>query len=127
MHPPGKKFTSIDAYHATFPEHILEKLDEIRAIIHDAVPEAEEVISYNMPAFRIKEGVLLYYAGYKKHIGFYPAGPAAIEEFRKELTGYKQSTGAIQFPLDQALPKELIQKIAVFRLSRVLEKAKAKK
>lgn len=108
------KFSSIDEYHASFPREIEEKLEQLRQIITEAAPEVTECISYNMPAFR-KNTVLVYYAAAKNHIGFYPT-PKPIAIFKDELSKYKTSKGAIQFSLNDPLPKELIQKIVRFRL-----------
>lgn len=94
-----------------------QKLIELREILIEVLPEATETISYKMPAF--KQGkVLLYYAGYKNHIGFYPT-PQPIEQFKDKLTKYSWSKGAIQFQLDKPLPKKLIQEITLFRLKQV--------
>lgn len=116
---------NIDAYIATFPEYTRELLEQMRAIIHKAAPKAEETISYQMPAFKAN-GMLVYFAGYQHHIGFYPT-PSGIENFKKELAAYKSSKGAVQFPLDKRLPAALITKIVKFRLKEDAEKAKAKK
>src|SRR5690242_18308718 len=92
--PYGKiKFKTIDEYHAQFNGKTLLRLDEMRKLIRSSVPEAEEVISYNMPAFK-QNTVLVYYAAGKEHIGFYPT-PHPISIFRKELVNYKTSKGAI--------------------------------
>ena len=114
--PYGKiKFKSIDEYHQHFDGITLNRLNEIRKSINDAAPSAEEVISYNMPAFK-KNGVLVYYAAYKEHIGFYPtASPVKI--FKEELSKYKTSKGAIQFPLDKSIPVALVKKIVKFRVA----------
>lgn len=129
---PGTKFTSVTEYFSIFPAPIKTKLKEMKKIIQAAAPEAEEVISYNMPAFKM-DGVLVYYAGYKEHIGFYPTG-SGISAFKKEIEGYKSSKGAVQFPLDEPLPVALITKMVKYRVKEdkakakeKLEKAKAKK
>jgi len=119
------KFKSIDEYHQNFNGISLKRLNEIRNIIKAASPGAEEVISYNMPAFR-KNKVLVYYAAAKEHIGFYPT-PNPIKVFSKELSGYKTSKGAIQFPLDKTIPVSLVKKIVRFRILEDAEKAKTKK
>lgn len=112
-----KTYTNIDAYIADFPKEVAEKLTAIRNCIHETAPKAEETISYNMPAFRQKK-ILVYFAAFKKHIGFYalPSGNAA---FQKELAQYKTGKGSIQFPLDEDLPMDLIQQIVAFRLAEV--------
>jgi uncharacterized protein YdhG (YjbR/CyaY superfamily) len=119
------KFESIDQYHATFPENVQVLLDELRETIKQAAPNAEEVISYNMPAFK-QNGVLVYYAAYKNHIGFYPT-PAPLVKFKDLLDKYQTSKGAIQFPLDAGISKSLVKKIVKFRIEEDEKKAKAKK
>lgn len=118
------KPTSVEEYFSWFPKEIREKLELTRQTIREAVPQAEEVISYHMPAFRTKE-VLVYYAAAKNHLGFYPTG-SPISEFKKELEAYKTSKGAIQIPYDQPLPLKLIADIAKFRFFEVEEKKKSK-
>jgi len=93
----------------------------LRKTIKTAAPAAEEVISYNMPAIK-QNGILVYYAAYKAHIGFYPT-PSAIEAFKKELSKYESSKGAVRFPLDQPLPLSLITRIVKFRIKLNQEKA----
>lgn len=119
------KFTTVDEYISTFPQEIRPILEKMRHTISKAAPKAEEVISYNMPAFKLN-GMLVYYAGYKKHIGFYPTA-SGITEFEEELTDYKTSKGAIQFPIDKPLPIGLITKIVKFRIAENNEKALLKK
>jgi len=114
----------IDEYIVQFPEHIQQKLVEIKSIISEVLPDAEHVISYKMPAFKMKT-VLVYFAGYENHIGFYPTA-TGIEKFNHEFGSYKWSKGAVQFPIDQPLPKELIQKITRFKLEEDLLKADVK-
>lgn len=116
--------SNIDEYIANFPEDVQEKLQELRATIKAAAPEAQEAISYQMPTFKLK-GNLVYFAAYQNHIGFYPA-PKGIEAFKEELAQYKGGKGTVQFPLDQPLPLELISKIVRFRAAENLEKAAAK-
>lgn len=121
---PSTKFSSIDQYHAAFPDHIRLLLDEMRTIIKQAAPKAAEVISYNMPAFKMN-GVLVYYAGYKEHIGFYPTG-GPIVAFKEQLAKYKTSKGAIQFAIDKPIPKKLVKDIVKFRIAEDEERAKSK-
>lgn len=120
-----KKHTSVDAYIAKFPGATRKKLKEIRAVIRSAAPEAEEVISYNMPAYR-QNGILVYFAGYEHHIGFYPTG-AGIKEFRGQFTKYRWSKGAVQFPVDAPLPVRLITAIVKFRIEQTVLKTKRNK
>lgn len=117
-------FTSIDEYIATFPEEIQTILKKMHATIKVAAPDAEEKISYQMPTFSLR-GNLVHFAAFKKHIGFYPT-PSGIEKFKNELSAYKSSKGAVQFPIDQPIPYELVRKIVTFRVRENLKKADAK-
>jgi len=119
------KVNTINEYIALFPKDVQKLLEEIRQTIKKAAPKAEEVISYSMPAFK-QNGVLVYFAGYKNHIGFYPTS-SGIKNFQKEISSYKNSKGAVQFPLDKKLPLALITKIVKFRVKEDAEKAKLKK
>lgn len=119
---------NIDEYIAGCPEHVQEKLHELRATIIKAAPSAEEKISYRMPAFTLN-GILVYFAAQTSHIGFYPTS-SGVTAFKQEITGYKSSKGAIQFPLDKPLPLELITRIVKFRVkenSELIKSAKKKK
>jgi uncharacterized protein YdhG (YjbR/CyaY superfamily) len=115
------KASSIEEYFSWQTEANQEKLQSIRQVILEVTSEAKEVISYHMPAFKTSE-VLVYYAAAKKHIGFYPHSEAIIA-FKKELSPYKTSKGAIQFPLDKPLPLDLIRDITLFRHETVKAKA----
>ena len=121
---PSTKFKSIEEYHSCFPEKIVALLEEMRNIIKQAAPNAAEVISYNMPAFKMN-GILVYYAANKEHIGFYPTAKP-IEVFKEQLAKYKTSKGAIQFPIDKPIPKTLVKNIVKFRVNADMEKAKLK-
>jgi uncharacterized protein YdhG (YjbR/CyaY superfamily) len=116
---------NIDEYIANFPIETQKLLQQVRETIHKTVPTAKEVISYGMPAFK-QNTVLVYFAGYAKHIGFYPTS-SGIETFKNEFTDYKWSKGAVQFPLDKPLPLDLITRITKFKTERDLEKVKKKK
>ncbi len=115
----------VDQYITQFPVEIREKLEEIRFIIQQAAPMAREVISYKMPAYDY-HGILVYFAGYKNHIGFYPSG-SGIEAFQHEFGPYKWSKGALQLPLDQPLPADLITRMVAFRIQYNLERVASKK
>jgi uncharacterized protein YdhG (YjbR/CyaY superfamily) len=115
---------NIDAYISQFPPEIQLILNQLRNLILQAAPEAKEVISYQMPAFQYK-GILVYFAAYSKHIGFYPT-PNAIVKFKEELSIYKTSKGAIQFPINQPLPVDLITKMVQFRVRENEMKANLK-
>lgn len=121
----GTKFKTVDEYFSILPEKTKSILEKLRKAIRQAAPQAEEVISYNMPAFKL-QGALVYYAAYKAHIGFYPAGYAAIKAFEKELAPYETSKGTIRFPIDKALPLGLIKNIVKYRVRQNLEKASLK-
>jgi len=111
---------NIDEYIAGCPPSVHKILDEIRKAIKNAAPGAEEKISYGMPAFALK-GILVYFAVYKNHIGFYPT-PSGIHAFKKELTGMAFSKGAVRFPLDKPVPLDLIIKIVTYRVKENLNK-----
>jgi uncharacterized protein YdhG (YjbR/CyaY superfamily) len=117
-------FNSIDEYIATFPKDVQQILEEIRAVITAAAPQAQEKISYQMPTFFLN-GNLVHFAAFKKHIGFYPT-PAGTQAFQKEISIYKTAKGSIQFPLDQPMPLKLISRIVKFRVAENLKKAKVK-
>ena len=116
---------SIDEYIGTFPQEIQTLLEQVRATIRQAAPEAEEAIKYAMPTF-VLNGNLVHFAAFKHHIGFYPV-PSGIEAFKEELSVYKGAKGSVQFPLNQPMPLELISKIVKFRVNENLLKAKTKK
>jgi len=116
-----KQFKDIDQYINTFPEEIQSILNKIKYTIKIAAPDALESISYQMPVFKLKGKNLVYFAGWKNHIGFYPM-PSAIDKFKKELSKYKWAKGSIQFPLDRPIPYELINKIVLFRIKELENK-----
>lgn len=116
----------IDEYILQYPDEVQEKLQQLRAVIKQVAPEAEETISYAMPAFKLKGRILVYFAGHKNHIGFYPAS-SGISNFEKELAGYHTSKGTVQLPLNKPLPLELISRIVEFRVMENLQKAEVKK
>lgn len=108
-------FKTIDEYHSTFLPEIAKRLETIRGIIKKVAPDAEEVISYQIPAFKYL-GYLIYYSAYKTHISISsPFSPALLAEFETELAKYKTSKAAIQFPNKEPLPIGLIKKIVQFR------------
>lgn len=116
---------TIDEYIAAFPDDVQQILQQIRQTIRAAAPDAQEAIAYQMPTFKL-HGNLVHFAAFKKHIGFYPA-PVGIEAFKDELAPYASSKGAVQFPLDQPMPYELIGRITAFRAKQNREKAEAKR
>ena len=115
---------SIDEYIAGFPSETQQVLEQVRATIRAAAPEAQETISYAMPTYKLK-GVLVYFAAFKNHIGFY-ATPTGNVAFAEEIAGYKVGKGSIQFPLNKPMPLELITKMVQFRAQENLEKAAQK-
>jgi len=115
---------NIDEYIAGFPRDVQEILEQMRLTIREAAPDAEETISYRMPTFTLK-GNLVHFAAHKKHIGLYPT-PSGIEKFEDELSAYRSSKGAVQFPLDRPIPFDLISEIVKFRVRENLERAEAK-
>lgn len=110
--------TTIDAYIAAAPETVRPKLIEIRNTIRNATPDAQEKISYQMPTCTLTGRNLVHFAAYKNHIGFYPA-PSGIAAFEAELTAYKNSKGAVQFPLNQPIPLSLVTRIVQFRVGEI--------
>jgi uncharacterized protein YdhG (YjbR/CyaY superfamily) len=116
----ANKPSRIAEYIAGFPKPIQEILQQLRAVVREAAPEAEECISYGMPAFR-QGGILVYFAAFKSHIGFYPTA-SGIEKFQEELAPYRWAKGSVQFPLDQPLPDDLIRRMVQFRVGENLSK-----
>jgi uncharacterized protein YdhG (YjbR/CyaY superfamily) len=110
---------------ACFPIQTQKILHQIRKTIQLAAPDAEELISYQMPAFK-QNGVLVYFAAYKKHIGFYPTASGIIA-FQDQILDYKSSKGAIQFPIDKPMPLDLIERIVKYRIEANAVKSKKKK
>lgn len=108
---------NIDAYFTGFPENVQKVLQQIRLVIKKAAPGAQEIISYGMPAFKYQGSVIIYFAGYKNHIGLY-ATPSGHAAFAQELSNYKQGKGSVQFPLDKPLPLNLISKIVKFKVKQ---------
>ena len=104
----------IEIYIAQFPENVQDILNRIRLIILEEAPESTEKIAYGMPGFYLNKKPMVYFAAYKNHIGFY-ATPTGHEEFKKELSVYKQGKGSVQFPIKYEIPYQLIRKIVKFR------------
>ena len=109
--------TETEKYIAQFPEDVRDILNEIWQIILEEAPEATEKIAYGMPGFYLNKKPMVYFAAYKNHIGFY-AIPTGHEEFKKELSVYKQGKGSVQFPLKDEIPYQLIHKIVKFRKNK---------
>lgn len=112
------KPTTVESYIASYPPATQKLLVQMRAAIQESVPQAEESISYGMPAYKLNKKPLVYFAGYKGHVGFY-ATPTGHEAFKDELSPYKQGKGSVQFPLNEPLPLDLVKRIVAFRVARV--------
>lgn len=106
---------TVEEYIQSFPKKTQVHLKAIRKVIKANAPEAIEQIAYKMPAFKLNKKPLIYFAAYEKHIGFY-ATPSGHAKFTKALSKYKQGKGSVQFPIDEPMPLELIQKIVAFRV-----------
>ncbi|MFA6271594.1 MAG: DUF1801 domain-containing protein [Patescibacteria group bacterium] len=119
MNSSSRKFVNIDEYIALHPKNVQIELKKLRQIIIKAAPGAEEAIRYDMPTFRINDASLVHFAAYAKHIGFYPT-PSGVSAFKKELSKFRTSKGAIQFPIEKALPLGLIAKIVRYRVKESL-------
>ncbi|RYU97380.1 iron chaperone [Emticicia agri] len=115
---------NIDEYLIDFPEATQEILQKIRALVHELAPEAKEAIKYAIPTF-VLNGNLVHFAGYKNHIGFYPA-PTGTEAFKEDLAPYKTGKGSVQFQLNEPIPYDLIKKIVQFRIGENLKKTTSK-
>jgi uncharacterized protein YdhG (YjbR/CyaY superfamily) len=119
------RFRTVEQYLAALPSPARALMQEMRKTIRQAAPGAEELISYNIPAFRLN-GLLVWYAAFKKHIGFYPR-VSGMEAFSKELSAYKRAKGSVQFPLDEPLPLNLVARIVKYRVKENREQATAKR
>lgn len=122
--PKMKVTSSVDEYITTADPKAKKALKDIRKTIKAAAPKAEEVISYQMPAYKYN-GMLVFFAAWQNHIGFYPAGK--LDAFEKELTKYERSKGTIKFPLDKPMPLTLIKKMVKYRIKENEMKAALKK
>ena len=120
----GNDMDVITAYISQFPEEVQSKLNELRSLIRELVPTATEKISYQMPTYYL-EGNLVHFAGYKNHIGFYPA-PSGISAYEEEIKKYKYAKGSVQFPVNAPLPIDLISRIVKFRVDENLNNARKK-
>jgi uncharacterized protein YdhG (YjbR/CyaY superfamily) len=120
-------FESIDTYLAAQSAEAREKLMLVRAAIRRAVPEAQEVISYQIPAFRLGGRVFIFFAGWAKHYSIYPVGDALLQAFGAELAPYEISKGTIRFPMAEPVPEDLISTIAEFKANETQARAPGKK
>ena len=117
-------YNTIDEYILQFPPEVQEILEKLREVVKEAAPEAEEKISYQMPAFYL-HGNLVHFAAHKNHIGFYPT-PNGIDAFKNNLSEYKGAKGSVQFPLERPIPYELISEIVKFRVAENQKTANGK-
>ena len=117
-------FKSVDDYIASQPEAVQSVLERVRSTIRKALPEAEEVISYKIPAYTLHGGPVLYFAGWKQHYSLYPATRDVVAAFKDDLAMCEISKGTIRFPLSQPVPVKLIGRIAKFRAKEVAEREK---
>ena len=119
-------FQSVDEYIAAQPKAVQDILGRVRSTIREAVPGAGEVISYNIPTYKLRGGPVLYFAGWKQHYSLYPATARIVAAFKDELARYEIRKGTIRFPLSRPVPVKLIGRIAKFRAKEVTEREKAK-
>ena len=117
-------YRTIDEYIANFPEDVQVVLEELRETVRKAAPDVHETIKYQIPTF-VQEGILVHFAGYKNHIGFYPT-PSGIERFKQELSAYEGGKGSVKFPLDKPVPYGLISQIVKFRVQENLARPESK-
>src|SRR5262249_37494779 len=115
---------TIDDYITAFPPNVRSILEKIRSTVRKAAPQADEKISYKMPALAL-DGDLIYFAAFKNHIGIYPP-VRGDEKLRKELAPYRGEKGNLKFPLDEPMPYELIARVVRFRVQEHLERARSK-
>ncbi|MGE0503113.1 MAG: iron chaperone [Rhizobiaceae bacterium] len=123
----AKGFQSVDDYIASQPEATQAVLNRVRAIVRRALPKAEEVISYQIPAYKLPGGTALFFAGWKEHYSVYPASEAIVAALGEALEGYKMSKGTIRFPLDKPVPAKLIERFAKLRGEEVAGRSAVKK
>ncbi len=124
---PRTDFKSVDEYIASQPELVRPVLTRVRRAIRKAIPGAEEVIRYQMPAYNLRSGTVLYFAGWKRHYSLYPATAQVVEAFRDDLAPYEvNNKGTIRFPLSEPVPEKLIQGIAKVRAKESAQAAKVK-
>jgi uncharacterized protein YdhG (YjbR/CyaY superfamily) len=116
-----KEFQTIDEYIKTFPKAVQSVLEKTRQTVQKAAPGAVEIISYQIPTFKLNDKNLVHFAAFKNHIGFYPT-PSGIEAFKKELSLYKRAKGSVHFPFNRPIPYDLLEKIVIFRSKEILKR-----
>ena len=124
---PKTDFKSVDEYIASRPDAAQPVLKRLRSVIRKALPGAEEVISYQIPAYKLYGDRVLFFAGWKQHYSLYPAGDRLVAAFKDELRPYQISKGTIRFPLSEPIPVKLIERVAKFRAKEVRAKPAATK
>jgi uncharacterized protein YdhG (YjbR/CyaY superfamily) len=120
-------FKSVDEYIRTHPKEVQAILRRVRSTLRKALPRAEERISYQIPAYRLHGGNVIYFAGWKQHYSLYPASARLVAAFKKELAPYVVSKGTIRFPLSETIPVKLIERVAKFRAKETADRTKGKK
>ena len=119
-------FANVDEYISAQPQAAQVVLQLVRSALRKALPEAEEVISYKIPAYKLHGGIALYFAGWKQHYSLYPAGERLVATLKDQLASYKVSKGTIRFPLSEPVPVKLIERIAKFRAKEAAQREKSK-
>ena len=119
-------FKSVDEYIATHPKDVQAILQRVRGAIRKAMPAAEEAISYQIPTYRLHDGYVVYFAGWRKHYSLYPATGRLVAAFKDDLAPYELSKGTIRFPLSQPVPVKLIERIAKFLAKEAAQRARAR-
>lgn len=120
-------FKSVDEYLETKPPEVQEILQRVRATLRKALPGAKELISYQMPAYRVPEGVVIFFAAWKEHWSLYPVTAETMKPLEEQLAKYERSKGTLRFPLSAPVPVRLIQRIAQLQAAQVLERAAVRK
>lgn len=124
MATPGSK--AVDTYIAAQPPAVRRALKRVRSTIRKALPNAEEVISYKIPAYRLPGGLVVFFAGWAEHYSLYPGSGRIVAQFKDELKNYEISKGTIRFPIVRPVPVKLIERIAKFRAREINARAKAR-
>ena len=119
-------FKSVDDYIASQPEDVQDVLQRVRSVVRKALPRAEEMISYQIPAYKLRGAAVLYFAGWKQHYSLYPITGEIVRAFKDDLSEYKISKGTVRFPLAEPVPVKLIARIAKLRGKEVAERETAK-
>ena len=120
---PNTDFKTVDEYIATHPAEVQAVLQLVRTTIRKAVPDADEMISYQIPAYKLRGGRVIYFAGWKQHYSLYPASDELVEAFKDELAPYEVNKGTIRFPISKPVPVKLIEGIAKFRAKEAAARA----